>query len=143
MVFPTTAMVKSALLTSTTRRDRRWRVLRDIQASHGALRLSELHRFADPAEAVATLAVRDGRAKALGFYLDRRRVHVGDPTTTLDAVSAPGRPTAAVAWTRSCWPRRVSWSAGSTNAPKITASPAPLAVGRSTLPTATRRTSAI
>jgi hypothetical protein len=61
-------------------------VLRDIQASHGALRLSELHRFTDAAEAVATLAVRDGRAEALGFYLDRRRVHVDDPTTTLDAV---------------------------------------------------------
>jgi AAA domain len=61
-------------------------VLRDIQASHGAVRLSELHRFADLAEAAATLAIRDGRPEALGFYLDRRRVHVGDPTTTLDAV---------------------------------------------------------
>ena len=61
-------------------------VLRDIQASHGALRLSELHRFTDPAEAAATLALRDGRPEAFGFYLDRRRVHVGDPTTTLDAV---------------------------------------------------------
>jgi conjugative relaxase-like TrwC/TraI family protein len=61
-------------------------VLRDIQASHGAVRLSELHRFTDPAEAAATLALRDGRAEALGFYLDRRRVHVGDPTTTLDDV---------------------------------------------------------
>ena len=61
-------------------------VLRDIQASYGALRLSVLHRFSDPAEAAATLAVRDGRAEALGFYLDRRRVHVGDPTTTLDGV---------------------------------------------------------
>jgi conjugative relaxase-like TrwC/TraI family protein len=61
-------------------------VLRDIQASHGAVRLTELHRFADPAEAAATLALRDGRAEAVGFYLDRRRVHVGDPTTTLDAV---------------------------------------------------------
>jgi len=61
-------------------------VLRDIQASHGAARLSELHRFADPAEAAATLALRDGRPEALGFYLDRRRVHVGDPTTTLDSV---------------------------------------------------------
>ena len=57
-------------------------VLRDIQASHGALRLTELHRFTDPAEAAATLALRDGRPEALGFYLDRRRVHVGDPTTT-------------------------------------------------------------
>ena len=61
-------------------------VLRDIQASHGAVRLTELHRFTDPAEAAATLALRDGRPEALGFYLDRRRVHIGDPTTTLDAV---------------------------------------------------------
>jgi limonene-1,2-epoxide hydrolase len=61
-------------------------VLRDIQASYGAVRLSELHRFTDPAEAAATLALRDGRPEALGFYLDRGRVHVGDPTTTLDAV---------------------------------------------------------
>jgi conjugative relaxase-like TrwC/TraI family protein len=61
-------------------------VLRDIQASHGAVRLSELHRFTDPAEAATTLALRDGRLEALGFYLDRRRVHVGDPTTTLDSV---------------------------------------------------------
>jgi conjugative relaxase-like TrwC/TraI family protein len=61
-------------------------VLRDIQASHGAVRLTELHRFTDPAEAAATLALRDGRPEALGFYLDRRRVHLGDPTTTLDAV---------------------------------------------------------
>jgi conjugative relaxase-like TrwC/TraI family protein len=61
-------------------------VLGDIQASHGAVRLSELHRFTDPAEAAATLGLRDGRPEALGFYLDRQRVHVGDPTTTLDAV---------------------------------------------------------
>jgi conjugative relaxase-like TrwC/TraI family protein len=61
-------------------------LLRDIQASHGAVRLTQLHRFTDPAEAAATLALRDGRTEALGFYLDRRRVHVGDLTTTLDAV---------------------------------------------------------
>jgi hypothetical protein len=61
-------------------------VLRDIQASHGAVRLSQLHRFTDPAEAAATLAIRDGRPEALGFYLDRRRVHIGDSTTTLDNV---------------------------------------------------------
>jgi conjugative relaxase-like TrwC/TraI family protein len=61
-------------------------VLRDIQASHGVLRLSELHRFDDPAEAAATLALREGRPEAIGFYLDKRRVHVGAPTTTLDAV---------------------------------------------------------
>jgi len=61
-------------------------VLGDIQASYGAVRLTELHRFTDPAEAAATLALRDGRTEALGFYLDRGRVHVGDPTTTLDAI---------------------------------------------------------
>jgi ATP-dependent exoDNAse (exonuclease V) alpha subunit len=61
-------------------------MLRDIQASHGAVRLTELHRFTDPAEAAATLALRDGRPEALGFYLDRRRVHIGDPATTLDKV---------------------------------------------------------
>jgi conjugative relaxase-like TrwC/TraI family protein len=61
-------------------------VLRDIEASHGAVRLSELHRFTDPAEAAATHVLRDGRPEALGFYLDQRRVHIGDPSTTLDAV---------------------------------------------------------
>jgi hypothetical protein len=61
-------------------------VLRDIQASYGAVRLTELHRFTDPTEAAATLALREGRPEALGFYLDRRRIHVGDPATTLDAV---------------------------------------------------------
>ena len=61
-------------------------VVRDIDITYGAVRLTELHRFSDPAEAAATLALRDGRPEALGFYLDRRRVHVGDPTTTLDAV---------------------------------------------------------
>jgi conjugative relaxase-like TrwC/TraI family protein len=57
-------------------------VLRDIESIHGADRLTELHRFQDPAEAGASLALRDGRPEALGFYLDRQRVHVGDPTTT-------------------------------------------------------------
>jgi conjugative relaxase-like TrwC/TraI family protein len=61
-------------------------VLRDIEISHGAIRLTELHRFTDPAEAAATVALRDGRPEALGFHLDRQRVHVGDPTTTIDAV---------------------------------------------------------
>ena len=53
-------------------------VLREIQTSHGAVRLTELHRFADPAEAAASLAFRDGRPESLGFYLDRQRIHVGD-----------------------------------------------------------------
>ena len=64
-------------------------VLRDIQQSHGALRLTELHRFTDPAEAAASLALREGKPEALDFYFDHGRVHVGDlATTTEDAFSA-------------------------------------------------------
>jgi conjugative relaxase-like TrwC/TraI family protein len=64
-------------------------VLRDIQQSHGALRLTELHRFTDPNEAAASLAVREGKPEALDFYLDHGRVHVGDvATATEDAFTA-------------------------------------------------------
>ncbi|MCA0306335.1 MAG: relaxase domain-containing protein [Actinobacteria bacterium] len=59
-------------------------VLRDIQANHGALRLTELVRFTDRAEGSASLALRDGHTSALGFYLDQRRIHVGDATTMAD-----------------------------------------------------------
>jgi conjugative relaxase-like TrwC/TraI family protein len=61
-------------------------VLRDITASHGAARLGELMRFTDPAEAAASLALRDGDPSALGYYFDQDRVHVGDTTTSADAV---------------------------------------------------------
>jgi hypothetical protein len=64
-------------------------VLRDITHTYGALHLTELHRFADPAEAAATLALREGKPEALNFYLDQGRVHVGDiATTTQDAFAA-------------------------------------------------------
>jgi hypothetical protein len=59
-------------------------VLRDIQQSHGALRLTELHRFTDPAEAAASLAIREGDPSGLEFYLDHGRVHVGDIATTVE-----------------------------------------------------------
>ena len=61
-------------------------VLRDIQASHGSLHLSELMRFTDAAEGAASLALRDGTPEALGFYLDRGRVHVGDLATLTEQV---------------------------------------------------------
>jgi len=61
-------------------------VLRDIATSHGVLRLDEVVRFDDPAEADASLALRDGDARALGFYLDHDRVHVGDSANCLDEV---------------------------------------------------------
>ncbi|MEO3939318.1 MobF family relaxase [Dermatophilaceae bacterium Soc4.6] len=64
-------------------------VLRDLDTTYGALRLSELLRFADPAEGAATLALRDGLPEALGFYLDHGRVHVGDlATLTHDVFTA-------------------------------------------------------
>ncbi len=59
-------------------------VLQDIATTHGAIHLTELVRFVDPAEGSASLALRDGRAEALGFYLDHRRVHVGGLTTITD-----------------------------------------------------------
>jgi conjugative relaxase-like TrwC/TraI family protein len=64
-------------------------VLRDIQHIHGALHLAELHRFTNPAEAAASLALREGKPDALKFYLDHDRIHVGDlATTTEDAFTA-------------------------------------------------------
>ncbi|SFT82430.1 DNA primase, catalytic core [Geodermatophilus amargosae] len=56
-------------------------VLTEIAATHGAVTLSQLVRFTDPAEAAATVALRDGDTAALGFYLDSGRVHVGDAAT--------------------------------------------------------------
>ncbi|WP_041795102.1 MobF family relaxase [Modestobacter italicus] len=53
-------------------------VLAEIAATHGAVTLTQLVRFTDPAEAAATVAVRDGDTLGLGFYLDSGRVHVGD-----------------------------------------------------------------
>jgi ATP-dependent exoDNAse (exonuclease V) alpha subunit len=64
-------------------------VLRDIEHTYGALHLTELHRFTDPAEAAASLSLREGKPEALDSYLDRGRVHVGDiATTTHDAFAA-------------------------------------------------------
>ncbi|CAM3583859.1 MobF family relaxase [Nocardioides marinus] len=63
-------------------------VLRDIRATHGGLQLTELVRFKDPAEGAASLALREGKPEALGFYLDRDRVHVGDLATMTEDVFA-------------------------------------------------------
>jgi AAA domain len=64
-------------------------VLGDIKHTHGALQLTELHRFTDPAEAAASLNIREGDASGLEFYLAHGRIHVGDgATTTEDAFNA-------------------------------------------------------
>lgn len=67
-------------------------VLRDIATTHGAATLAELVRFTDPAEAAASLALREGHIEALGFYLDRDRVHPGSSESVLE--------TALTAWIR-------------------------------------------
>ena len=64
-------------------------VLRDIKHTHGALHLAELHRFTNPAEAAASLALREGDPTALNYYLNHDRIHVGDiAKTTEDAFTS-------------------------------------------------------
>ena len=63
-------------------------VLRDLAAEHGAVTLDAVVRFTDPAEGPASLALRAGDPVGLGFYLDRQRVHVGDPTTAAEQAYA-------------------------------------------------------
>ena len=63
------------------RGDRRRRCARDITHIHGALHLAELHRFTDPAEAAASLALREATLR-LEFYLDHGRIHIGDVAAT-------------------------------------------------------------
>ncbi len=80
-------------------------VLRDVQEAAGIVTLTELMRFNDNAEAAATLAVRDGDPAAVGFYLDRGRLHdAGDPTTAIvdawHADTGAGRDALMVAGTR-------------------------------------------
>ena len=65
-------------------------VLRDLDRTHRAVTLSEVRRFTRPdgstnrAEAAASLAIRRGEPAGLGYYLDHRRIHIGDDTTTAD-----------------------------------------------------------
>ena len=77
-------------------------VLRDIQAREGAVTLSQVMRFVHPvghphagtpnhAEGAASLALRGGDPAALGYYLDQKRVHVGDLSTCADDAYATWR----------------------------------------------------
>ena len=82
-------------------------VLRDLAEQAGAVTLSQVVRFTDPAEGAASLALRAGDDAALGFYLDAGRVHVGDPGTVVDAAysawsgdQAAGRDSVMLAPTR-------------------------------------------
>src|SRR4029450_12788616 len=79
-------------------------ILRDIKHTHGALHLAELHRFTNPAEAAASLALREGKPEALNFYLDHDRIHVGDMAKTTEDAFTAGFLTKLPGWTRSCSP---------------------------------------
>jgi ATP-dependent exoDNAse (exonuclease V) alpha subunit len=59
--------------------------LRLLANDVGAVQLSDLHRFTDPAEAAATLQIRDGDLTAVGFYRDHGRLHGGGRDAMLDA----------------------------------------------------------
>lgn len=59
-------------------------VLRDIDATAGALTLSQIMRFKNPAEGAASLAIRAGDVAGIGFYLDEHRVHVSSESTSSD-----------------------------------------------------------
>ena len=61
-------------------------VLRDIDATHGALTLTEVIRFRSRAEAHAGLALREGDPAGLAFYADQHRIHVGSDDTVIDQV---------------------------------------------------------
>jgi len=63
-------------------------VVRDIAETVGAVTLSEVMRFHDPAEGAASLAIRAGDPAGIGYYIDNNRVHVGDPATVLDQAYA-------------------------------------------------------
>ncbi|WP_130011164.1 MobF family relaxase [Serinicoccus sediminis] len=67
-------------------------VFRDLAEqgyAHGTtVTLTELHRFTDPAEGVATLLIRDGDPAALEHYLDQGRVRTGDTGDVVEAAYA-------------------------------------------------------
>ncbi|MGH8880121.1 MAG: ATP-dependent DNA helicase, partial [Stackebrandtia sp.] len=58
--------------------------LRLIAAEVGAFELDALHRFSDPAEAHATLKLRDGDTSALDHYETSGRIHGGSKDAMID-----------------------------------------------------------
>ncbi|MGW0358528.1 MobF family relaxase [Nocardia nova] len=46
--------------------------------------MTDVVRFADPHEAAASLALRDGDPAGLGYYLDHQRIHSGTPAAITD-----------------------------------------------------------
>ncbi|MYR08981.1 relaxase domain-containing protein [Gordonia sp. SID5947] len=59
-------------------------VLRDVADVGNTLTLTEVMRFTDTAEGAASLAIREGREEAIGYYIDHQRVHVTADTLAAD-----------------------------------------------------------
>ncbi|PZQ43091.1 MAG: hypothetical protein DI570_29515, partial [Phenylobacterium zucineum] len=53
-------------------------ILTDLAHTDSTIRLEEVLRFTDPAEAAASLALRTGNPAAIAFYADNGRLHPGD-----------------------------------------------------------------
>jgi conjugative relaxase-like TrwC/TraI family protein len=60
-------------------------MLRLLVHDVGAVELTDLHRFADPAEAAATLQLRAGDPTAVAHYVERGRLRGGERQDMLDA----------------------------------------------------------
>jgi conjugative relaxase-like TrwC/TraI family protein len=58
-------------------------VIRDIVDQAGAVTLTRVVRFADPAEQAASLALRDGDPASIAYYTDHGRIHGGTLGDTL------------------------------------------------------------
>lgn len=61
-------------------------VLTDLAHTAGTVRLEEVLRFSDPAEAAASLALRNGDPAAIAFYVDNNRLHPADTASITSQV---------------------------------------------------------
>ncbi|WP_228805826.1 MobF family relaxase [Nocardia higoensis] len=60
-------------------------IIRDIVETTPSPTLTRVMRFADPGEAAASLAVREGDPAGLAYFFDQQRVHVGTLTENVGA----------------------------------------------------------
>ena len=59
-------------------------MLRLLAHDAGAVELTDLHRFADPDEAAATVDLREGRTRAIDFYRNHNRIRSGSSDAMLE-----------------------------------------------------------